>query len=82
LPEHVQNKLFTDFLFIDFLETFHESFKIKNKNETIKFNIEENAKNNVEFYKSKFQRNIYYTWEDECYSLFMKELVTNLEPRI
>ena len=55
LPEETQNKLYTDFLYFEFLSTFRETFAIPK------------AVGSSKYILSK----VFYTWEDQNYREFI-----------
>ena len=71
LPDFVQDKIYSEFLFKSFLVTFRDTFTIpKDKTETYT-----DHHGNVRILKKN------YNWTDQLYRNFMMEVLTNLEPR-
>mmetsp|Transcript_10851 Transcript_10851/g.18162 ORF Transcript_10851/g.18162 Transcript_10851/m.18162 type:complete len:747 (+) Transcript_10851:337-2577(+) len=67
LPEEVQNKIFTGFLYSDFLKTFRDTFTI--------------PRDYKKWLEEKARYSDYFSWNDQDYREFMIRVFMNLEPR-
>ena len=69
LPDEVRDKLYSGFLFNDFLTKFQMFFRIEKKQNVSTFTV------------SNFTVRNFYTWKDQPYREFMQMVLTMLEPR-
>ena len=73
LPDEVQDKLYSHFLFLSFTTTFTEMFRVP------KYGIDTlPVRNSVNI---PVKAELIYNWDDQNFREFMMEILTNLEPR-
>ena len=73
LPDEVQDKLFSHFLFFSFTTTFAEMFRIPKYG-----TVTQSIRNSVQIPVSA---KYFYNWEDQNFREFMMKILSNLEPR-
>jgi hypothetical protein len=90
LPHTIRYKIYTDFLFYDFLKTFKFLFKIKKPDYSFKNLNRNKKKNNKREATNIIKMNIlalitfnnFFGWKDAEYADFMIQLLDILEPRV